>query len=58
MTTPVLTELADHILTVTLNRPEARNALTREMHQLLEQAWQRANADPDVRVIILTGAGG
>ena len=41
-----------------MNRPEARNALSGEMLGLMEQAWERANDDPDVRVVILTGAGG
>nr|WP_235738678.1 enoyl-CoA hydratase-related protein [Nocardioides alcanivorans] len=53
-----LVELVDHKLVVTLNRPEARNALSGEMLQLMEQAWERANTDPEVRVVILTGAGG
>lgn len=54
----LLTELRGHTLIVTMNRPESRNALSGEMLGLMEQAWERANADPDVRVIILTGAGG
>jgi enoyl-CoA hydratase/carnithine racemase len=47
-----------HILVVTMNRPEARNAVTPEMVGILEQAWDEINSDPDVRVAILTGAGG
>ncbi len=43
---------------VTMNRPEARNALSAEMLAIMEQAWDRANEDPEVRVVILTGAGG
>ena len=53
-----LTELRGHTLIVTMNRPEARNALSGEMLALMEQAWERANTDPDVRVVVLTGAGG
>jgi enoyl-CoA hydratase len=53
-----LVELRGHTLIVTMNRPEARNALSGEMLGLMEQAWERANSDPDVRVVILTGAGG
>lgn len=53
-----LVELDGHKLIVTMNRPEARNALSGEMLALMEQAWERANSDPDVRVVILTGAGG
>ncbi|HET7350776.1 MAG TPA: crotonase/enoyl-CoA hydratase family protein [Marmoricola sp.] len=53
-----LVELHDHTLVVTMNRPEARNALSAEMLATMEQAWDRANEDPEVRVVILTGAGG
>jgi enoyl-CoA hydratase len=53
-----LVELQGHTLVVTMNRPEARNALSGEMLAIMEQAWERANTDPDVRVVILTGAGG
>src|SRR3546814_6988015 len=53
-----LGELADHKLIVTRNRPQARNALSGEMLSIMEQAWERANTDPEVRVVILTGAGG
>jgi enoyl-CoA hydratase/carnithine racemase len=53
----VLYDVADHICTVTLNRPEKLNAWTRQMHFDLKDAMQKAGADPDVRVIILTGAG-
>jgi enoyl-CoA hydratase/carnithine racemase len=53
-----LVELKDHVLVVTMNRPEARNALSGEMLAIMEQAWVRANEDPEVRVVILTGAGG
>src|SRR3954464_8144996 len=53
-----LVELKDHVLVVTMNRPEARNALSGEMLAILEEAWVRANSDPEVRVVILTGAGG
>src|SRR6195952_4343333 len=53
-----LVELEGHTLVVTMNRPEARNALSGEMLAIMEQAWVRANEDPEVRVVILTGAGG
>jgi len=53
-----LVELKGHTLVVTMNRPEARNALSTEMLAIMEQAWERANTDPEVRVVILTGAGG
>jgi enoyl-CoA hydratase len=53
-----LVELQGHTLVVTMNRPDARNALSGEMLGIMEQAWERANTDQDVRVVILTGAGG
>ena len=53
-----LVELDGHKLVVTMNRPEARNALSGEMLAILEEAWERADSDPDVRAVILTGAGG
>src|SRR3954449_1242079 len=53
-----LVELQGHTLVVTMNRPEARNALSGEMLAIMEEAWVRANEDPEVRVVILTGAGG
>jgi len=42
---------------VTLNRPEARNALSRALFAELEAAFVRAQQDPDVRIVVLTGAG-
>ena len=53
----VLYEVADRICTITSNRPEKLNAWTRQMHLDLKDAMQKAGADPDVRAIILTGAG-
>src|SRR5438105_293499 len=53
----VLYEVADRLCTVTLNRPERLNAWTRQMHLDLKDAMHTAGGDPDVRVIILTGAG-
>jgi len=54
----LLTERVGHALVITMNRPEARNALSGEMLQLLGEAWDEVNANPDIRVAILTGAGG
>jgi enoyl-CoA hydratase/carnithine racemase len=50
-------EVADYIATVTLNRPEAMNALTRSLYAELEQAFRDAHRDPAVRCVIVTGAG-
>ena len=54
----VLIDRDDHVVTVTLNRPEKRNAFNAEMLCLLADAWDMIDADPDVRVAILTGADG
>ncbi|GAA0573667.1 enoyl-CoA hydratase/isomerase family protein [Actinomadura livida] len=53
----ILFEVADRVARITLNRPEARNALSDPMVDELLDAFERAKADPDVRVIVLTGAG-
>ncbi len=53
----VLYEIADSICTITLNRPQQRNAQSTELLTELDQAIMAAGADPAVRVIILTGAG-
>ena len=54
---PVRYEVSERIATVTLNRPEALNSLDPKSLAELNDAFQRANADSDVRVVILTGAG-
>lgn len=46
-----------HVLTITLNRPERLNAFTIPMHEELIRAIDMADADGDIRAIILTGAG-
>lgn len=53
-----LIERRGHVLIVTLNRPKARNALSGPMMALMRQAWDEVDANPDIRVAILTGAGG
>jgi enoyl-CoA hydratase/carnithine racemase len=53
----VLYEVADGIATITLNRPERMNAISGPMLAKLSQDLLKANADPKVRVIVLTGAG-
>ncbi|MBL4907775.1 MAG: enoyl-CoA hydratase/isomerase family protein, partial [Sneathiella sp.] len=47
----------DHIALITLNRPEARNALNPELVVKLAEAWRKVRDDNDVRVAILTGTG-
>jgi enoyl-CoA hydratase len=51
----VLLEIADRIATVTLNRPDARNALSSEVLRLLPERLREADASDDVDVIVLTG---
>lgn len=57
--TPViLTELTgDGVLLLTLNRPDRHNAWTLEMELLYNEVFDRAEADPAVRAVVLTGAG-
>ena len=53
----VVYEVAGHVATITLNRPERRNALTLPMLDDLAEVMRGADADPEVRAIVLTGAG-
>ncbi|NMN97033.1 crotonase/enoyl-CoA hydratase family protein [Antrihabitans stalactiti] len=53
-----LVEQRGHVLIVTMNRPQARNALSGEMMAIMRDAWDRVDSDPEIRVAILTGAGG
>jgi enoyl-CoA hydratase/carnithine racemase len=53
----IVYEVADRIATVTLNRPAKLNAWTAVMESEVRKAMLAAEADPDVRVILLTGAG-
>ena len=50
-------EIADRILTITLHRPDKLNAYTRRMQEDLLDAFSRADADDDVRAVVVTGAG-
>lgn len=54
----LLAEQDGHVLTVTMNRPEVKNAWSNEMLAAMADAWERIDADDEVRVAILTGAGG
>src|SRR6202167_3317839 len=53
----ITTEVADSVLTITLNRPDRLNAWTAQMGAELRAAFDVADADDDVRAIIVTGAG-
>ena len=58
MSDQLLETFEDGIATLTMNRPEARNALTSELLDALAVAVPRLALDPKVRVVVLTGAGG
>ncbi len=57
LTDILLTDVADGVATVTLNRPQAMNALSRPLRTALVDVFRRLAADAAVGVIILTGAG-
>ena len=46
-----------HVVTLTYDRPEQRNAISRQMNRELHHAWQRFRDDPDAFVLVITGAG-
>jgi len=56
-TNDLLAELIDGVAVLTLNRPEARNAMSGEMNAALQEILLKCELDPEVRCIILTGAG-
>jgi len=55
--TEIRYEVADQILTITLDRPERMNAFTPTMLEELLRAFDMADADDDVRAVVVTGAG-
>jgi 2-(1,2-epoxy-1,2-dihydrophenyl)acetyl-CoA isomerase len=57
MTTDLIETLQDGVATLTMNRPEVLNALSRPMVEAMAQALPRLALDPAVRVVVLTGAG-
>ncbi len=54
----LLVEREDHLMIVTMNRPQRKNAQTPGMYIRMADAWKEASANDEVRCIILTGAGG
>jgi 2-(1,2-epoxy-1,2-dihydrophenyl)acetyl-CoA isomerase len=58
MSEVLIETLKDGVLTLAMNRPEARNALNLEMSDRMVEALRRAQLDPAVRAVVLTGAGG
>src|SRR2546427_121799 len=57
MTDLLLLEQDGAVAVVTINRPEARNAMTFAMYEALHDACERLDRDPGVRVVVLRGAG-
>ena len=53
----VLYEVVDHVATITFNRPEQQNTISRPMLNSLTEFMLQADADTDVRAMIITGAG-
>ena len=58
MSDHLIESFADGVATLTMNRPEARNAMTDDMMRAMNEALPRLVADRDVRCVVLTGAGG
>lgn len=53
----VLYSVVDGVATITFNRPESMNAIDADTHVLFQETLRRADCDPEVRVIVLSGAG-
>ncbi|MGW4338442.1 crotonase/enoyl-CoA hydratase family protein [Rhodococcus koreensis] len=53
----VVIELVDHMMVITINRPEVRNAVNQAVCLAVGDALESADADPEIRVVVLTGAG-
>src|SRR4051794_26418399 len=53
----ITTDLADRVLTITLNRPDRLNAWTQTMCEELIAAFDESDADDEVRAVVVTGAG-
>jgi enoyl-CoA hydratase/carnithine racemase len=54
----LLYEVRDGIGTITFNRPQARNAMTFAMYERMAEICAEIDADPSIKALILTGAGG
>ena len=54
----VLTEVADGVMTITINRPKAKNAVNKDVAEGIAAALDALDADDSTHVVILTGAGG
>jgi enoyl-CoA hydratase len=58
MSEEVLISIADGVIEVTINRPEARNAMSKAAAEGISDAMDRLDSEPDLRCAIVTGAGG
>ena len=58
MSEEVITQVENGILIVTINRPQARNAINRATSEKISAAMEELDENPDKRVVNLTGAGG
>ncbi|MFT6452384.1 MAG: enoyl-CoA hydratase/carnithine racemase [Halocynthiibacter sp.] len=57
MTDHILCDISNRVMTITLNRPERKNALTRDMYGAIADALAEADANKDIRAIVITGTG-
>ncbi|SDO61512.1 enoyl-CoA hydratase/isomerase family protein [Alkalicoccus daliensis] len=57
MTKSVLYSVDNKTATISMNRPEVKNAINKEMHEQLYDAFSKANEDPAVNIILFTGTG-
>lgn len=55
-TAPVFMDIQDGVATITINRPEQRNALSIDVCNVLYNFWEQVDADPQIRVAVLTSA--
>jgi enoyl-CoA hydratase len=53
----LLIEKKDKVMTITLHAPESLNSFTGAMHNAMSRIWDDVNDDPEVHVVVLTGAG-
>lgn len=58
MNDDIIVRVEGHILVVVMNRPAARNAMTKSLAEAMSAQWDRLDADASLRCAILTGAGG
>mgnify|MGYP000365600440 CR=1 FL=1 len=57
MSNALIVEIKEQIAFITINRPEARNAINIEMSEQLDNCWKELNENDDIRVAVITGAG-